>query len=559
MLYFEHFTPGSWINKVDTNDFMDLNGNPFSDYDFQIESPKPEHFALFQELIRTQSQESISSVPYKIPQSFYFDNLFDSHFKKEDEEQFHKIFDLSSTHRLQKALSSKLLSEVTFPNTIIPDIRRIPLYGTKRLINEKKNYLKQLDTKFQSTDWYEEKLSIHRQILALKKFEDICKSKKINVSKPSNSSKNVIETTYLTLLFIASENPFLPIDLPNLSTFFDVFIQLDIQQNKITEEDAQFMINEFVLALQLLSAKNSSITFSETVDLAFLSKSSACFMNAVEHFSLYNFPCRFVFSENEELERINQLSIFDNPNHSITFIKDSASKNHTTRSVSISNSIHTPSEESILKGATCDLLKVLEIAVNGGKDTDTNANLYPISSPLSSDHISYEEAWSRFIDYIPRVMTLNSELANAVYYLSETHFQTPFRFSLTNEFTRYNVVFTFKNIEGLASIFDSMKNNNYTINRNSKNAMIAKPMNDFNFDTVREIANLIQNELFKLPLYKNGHAKPRFILTRVPTTSSLPEQDTHFTFYQSHENLKDFRHIFINSNLSELRYKSSTK
>jgi len=134
---------------------------------------------------------------------------------------------------------------------IIGDYRRLALYGTAKLIEEK-----QAD--FLAIEWEMDdakvrlREEISMQINALNDIAEMAKSYGFDVTRPAETAQEAIQWVYFAYLSGVKEQDGAAMSLGNVSSFLDIYIEKDLKDWKITESEAQEMIDHFVMKLRLV-------------------------------------------------------------------------------------------------------------------------------------------------------------------------------------------------------------------------------------------------------------------------------------------------------------------
>ncbi|MDP4146013.1 MAG: formate C-acetyltransferase [Bacillota bacterium] len=134
---------------------------------------------------------------------------------------------------------------------IIGDYRRIALYGMDYLIEQKKNDLKQLKGHM-TDDLIRHREEVSMQIRAMNEIKNMAQRYGVDISQPAANAKEAVQFTYLGYLAAVKENNGAAMSLGRTSTFLDVYIERDIQNGTTTEEQAQEIIDQFVIKLRLV-------------------------------------------------------------------------------------------------------------------------------------------------------------------------------------------------------------------------------------------------------------------------------------------------------------------
>jgi formate C-acetyltransferase len=135
---------------------------------------------------------------------------------------------------------------------IIGDYRRVALYGVKRLIERKQQEKGNLDS-LQSTDEViRDREELSEQIRALKELQQMAASYGFDVSVPARSAREAVQWLYLGYLAGVKEQNGAAMSLGRTSTFLDIYFERDLAAGALTEEEAQEIIDDFVIKLRIV-------------------------------------------------------------------------------------------------------------------------------------------------------------------------------------------------------------------------------------------------------------------------------------------------------------------
>ncbi|MDO5394034.1 MAG: formate C-acetyltransferase [Mycoplasmatota bacterium] len=133
---------------------------------------------------------------------------------------------------------------------IIGDYRRIALYGIDFLQAEKKKDLENL-TGPMTAKLIQLREDVSVQIRALEEIKKMAATYGFDISKPATNAKEAIQWTYFGYLAAIKENNGAAMSLGRVDAFFDIYINRDLESGIITEEEAQELIDQFVIKLRL--------------------------------------------------------------------------------------------------------------------------------------------------------------------------------------------------------------------------------------------------------------------------------------------------------------------
>lgn len=135
---------------------------------------------------------------------------------------------------------------------IIGDYRRVALYGVDFLIHIKET------EKSETDDWEfnEETLRLREelseQLRALNELKSMAMSYGFDISRPAETAQEAIQWTYLAYLAATKEQNGAAMSLGRVSTFLDIYIERDLNEGKITESEAQELIDDLVIKLRII-------------------------------------------------------------------------------------------------------------------------------------------------------------------------------------------------------------------------------------------------------------------------------------------------------------------
>ncbi len=134
---------------------------------------------------------------------------------------------------------------------IIGDYRRVALYGVDYLIEQKMADKKRYGQNDMSEDNIRTLEELHQQIQALKDLKGMALKYGYDISQPAANAKEAIQWLYFGYLAAIKEQNGAAMSLGRTSTFLDIYIQRDLDNGTLTEEQAQELMDDFVIKLRL--------------------------------------------------------------------------------------------------------------------------------------------------------------------------------------------------------------------------------------------------------------------------------------------------------------------
>src|SRR5262245_10217499 len=135
---------------------------------------------------------------------------------------------------------------------IIGDYRRVPLYGVSRLIDRKEQEKQSLDSAMSTDDIIRDREELSEQIRALKELQQMASSYGFDISVPARTAREAVQWLYLAYLAAVKEQHGGAMSLGRTSTFLDIYFQRDLAVGKLTEQQAQEIVDDFVIKLRIV-------------------------------------------------------------------------------------------------------------------------------------------------------------------------------------------------------------------------------------------------------------------------------------------------------------------
>lgn len=135
---------------------------------------------------------------------------------------------------------------------IIGDYRRVALYGIDFLMAEKKKDLASLEGPVMDISLMQLREEVSMQYRALDEIKKMASRYGYDISVPASNAKEAIQWTYFAYLAAIKENNGAAMSMGRVDAFFDIYISRDMKRGMLTEEEAQELIDQFVIKLRLV-------------------------------------------------------------------------------------------------------------------------------------------------------------------------------------------------------------------------------------------------------------------------------------------------------------------
>jgi formate C-acetyltransferase len=135
---------------------------------------------------------------------------------------------------------------------IIGDYRRVALYGVARLNERKQEEKRSLDSMMSTDEIIRDREELSEQIRALGELQQMAASYGFDISVPARTSREAVQWLYFGYLAAVKEQNGAAMSLGRTSTFLDIYFERDLAAGTITEQQAQEIIDDFVIKLRII-------------------------------------------------------------------------------------------------------------------------------------------------------------------------------------------------------------------------------------------------------------------------------------------------------------------
>ena len=164
------------------------------------------------------------------------------------------VFD-AYTAEVRKCRSSHILTglpDAYGRGRIIGDYRRVALYGVARLIEQKEEEKRSIDSAMSTDEIIRDREELSEQIRALNELQQMAANYGFDISAPARTAREAVQWLYFGYLAAVKEQNGAAMSLGRTSTFLDIYFQRDLKSVTITEEQAQEIIDDFVIKLRIV-------------------------------------------------------------------------------------------------------------------------------------------------------------------------------------------------------------------------------------------------------------------------------------------------------------------
>ena len=375
---------------------------------------------------------------------------YDRKVDPEVEEIFHKyrkthndgVFDVY-TPDIRAARSSHLITGLPDGygrGRIIGDYRRVALYGVDYLIEEKKKELEVLNVDDLTQDIIREREEISDQIKALNELKVMALKYGFDISNPASNAKEAVQWLYFGYLGAIKDQNGAAMSIGRTSTFLDIYFERDLKNGVITEEEAQEIMDHFVMKLRL-------VRFLRTPEYNELFSGDPVWVT--ESIGGMGIDGRTLVTKNSFriLHTLENLGPAPEPNLTVLWSTrlPEGFKRFTT-DLSIKTSSIQYENDDLMRitlgddygiaccvspmkigkqmqffGARANLAKTLLYAINGGKDEISGKQVTPKYAPITSEYLDYNEVMEKFNQMMDYVAKIYIKALNAIHYMHDKY------------------------------------------------------------------------------------------------------------------------------------------
>ena len=352
------------------------------------------------------------------------------------------VFDVY-TPDIRAARSSHLLTGLPDGygrGRIIGDYRRVALYGVDKLIEAKKVDLEILNTDEFTENIIRSREETSEQIKALEDLKKMAAKYGFDISVPAKNAKEAIQWLYFGYLGAVKDQNGAAMSIGRTSTFLDIYIERDIQKGILTEEEAQELMDHFVMKLRL-------VRFLRTPEYNELFSGDPVWVT--ESIGGMGIDGRTLVTKNSfrVLHSLVNLGPAPEPNLTVLWSKNlpQGFKDFCAK-ISIDTSAIQYENDDLMRitlgddygiaccvspmkigkqmqffGARANLAKTLLYAINGGKDENSGKQIAPKFESITSEYLNYDEVIEKFdvmMDYVAKIYI---KALNAIHYMHDKY------------------------------------------------------------------------------------------------------------------------------------------
>ena len=400
--------------------------------------------------------------------------------------ELHKIFtEYATTHNqgvfdaytpeMKKARHNKIITGL--PDTygrgrIVGDYRRVALYGIDFLIEEKKKDFANCGDGTMTDDVIRLREEISKQIRALNDMKKMAASYGYDISVPAKDAHEAVQWLYFGYLAAIKTQNGAAMSVGRISTFLDIYIQRDMDNGKLTESEAQELIDHLVMKFRMVKfARIPSYNqlFSgdpvwATLEVggigvdgrSMVTKNDFRFLHTLENMGPSPEPnLTVLYSSALPAEFKKYASYISIKTSSVQYENDDVMKPVWGDDYSICCCVSATQtgKEMQFFGARANLAKCLLYAINGGVDVKTREQCGPAYRPITSEILNYDEVIEKYDKMMDWLAGLYVNTLNLIQYMHDKYFYEAAEMALIDTEVRRTFA---TGIAGFSHVVDSL-------------------------------------------------------------------------------------------------------
>ncbi|MDY4281117.1 MAG: formate C-acetyltransferase [[Pasteurella] mairii] len=328
---------------------------------------------------------------------------------------------------------------------IIGDYRRLAVYGADFLMKDKFKQFTSLQAKLESGEDIQATIQLREEIAeqhrALGKIKEMAASYGCDVSGPATNAREAVQWTYFAYLAAVKSQNGAAMSFGRVSSFLDIYIERDLKAGKITEQEAQELIDHLVMKLRM-------VRFLRTPEYDQLFSGDP--MWATETLAGMGLDGRTLVTKNSfrMLHTLYTMGPSPEPNLTILWSEQlpEAFKRYCAK-VSIDTSSVQYENDDLMRpdfnnddyaiaccvspmvvgkqmqffGARANLAKTLLYAINGGIDEKSGMQVGPKSTPISDEVLDFNTVMERMDHFMDWLATQYVTALNIIHFMHDKY------------------------------------------------------------------------------------------------------------------------------------------
>ncbi|WP_288619149.1 formate C-acetyltransferase [Eubacterium ramulus] len=384
------------------------------------------------------------------------------------------VFDIY-TPEMKVARHNKILTGL--PDTygrgrIVGDYRRVALYGIDKLIEFKKKDFDATNRQGMRRGDFQLREEIADQIRALKGMKEMAAIYGYDISEPAKNAKEAVQWVYFGYLAAVKTQNGAAMSVGRVSTFLDIYIERDLKNGVLTEEEAQELIDHMTMKFRMVKfarIESYNQLFSgdpvwATLEVAGIgmdgrhqvTKTDYRFLHTLENMGPAPEPNLTVLYSSHLPENFKKYAAHISvETSSIQYENDDVMRPVWGDDYSICCCVSATEtgKEIQFFGARANLAKCLLYAINGGVDERTHDQVAPEYAAITSEYLDYDEVMKKYDVMMDWLAHLYVGTLNMIHYMHDKYYYEAAEMALIDTDVRRTFA---TGIAGFSHVVDSL-------------------------------------------------------------------------------------------------------
>lgn len=318
---------------------------------------------------------------------------------------------------------------------IIGDYRRVALYGVDRLLEAKREERREIEQRWPTEDIMRLREETADQVRALEDLKTMAASYGFDIGRPANNAREAVQWTYFGYLGAIKEMNGAAMSLGRVSSFFDIYIERDMAEKTLTEQEAQELIDQFVIKLRI-------VRFLRTPEYDALFSGDPYWATECIGGMAQDGRTLVTRSSFRMLHTLTNLGPAPEPNMTVLWSKNLPEpfKRYCIATSAASSAIQYENDDLMLPqygddygiaccvsamrlgkqmqyfGARINLAKCMLYAINGGRDEVKDKQVGPAFRAVEGDVLDFDDVMAKFDDMMAWLARTYVHAMNCIHY-----------------------------------------------------------------------------------------------------------------------------------------------
>ncbi|MBQ8343685.1 MAG: formate C-acetyltransferase [Clostridia bacterium] len=416
---------------------------------------------------------------------------------------------------------------------IIGDYRRVALYGVDRLIEEKKKDKIAIADKNVSQDSIRDIEEVYWQLKSLAELKEMALSYGFDISQPAKDSKEAVQWLYFGYLGAIKEQNGAAMSLGRTSTFLDIYFERDLKNGTYTESEIQEIIDDFVMKLRMARHLRTPeynelfagdpMWITESIGgmgedgRTLVTKNSFRILNTLYNLNPSAEPNLTVLWSDRLPKAFKRFAAkVSCDTDSIQYENDEIMRPIYGDDYAIACCVSAMrvGKDMQFFGARANLVKLLLMSLNGGRDEKSGEQVAPAGSRFEGEYLDYDTVLKLMDEYRPWLARTYVKAMNMIHFIHDKYAYEKIQMALHDTTVHRYMAFGIAGLSVLADSLSAIKHAKVKVVRD-ETGLIVDYITEGDFPKygndddradliAKEQVELFYNELKKIPTYREA-------------------------------------------------------